>query len=131
VDSHTIILTPLKKALASLRLALQQPKNEFTRDASIQRFEYSFELIWKILKRFFAVYTGAEEYNIKNLFREAGRQGLITKVEPWLEYLQARNLTLHTYNEITAETTYEYAREFADDAEKLVAALEQRINDNA
>ena len=38
-----LILEPLEKALDSLQKALQ-PKDEFVRDAAIQRFEYSFEL---------------------------------------------------------------------------------------
>lgn len=75
-----MILTPLKKALASLKLALEQPKNEFTRDAAIQRFGYSFELAWKMLKRHLKITTGTDEFNIKNLFREAGRMGLIQSV---------------------------------------------------
>ena len=47
----TLILTPLQNTLSSLDKALRQPLNEFTRDASIQRFEYSFELCWKMLRR--------------------------------------------------------------------------------
>lgn len=39
-----LILIPLQKAVASLELALQQPKDEFIRDAVIQRFGYTYEL---------------------------------------------------------------------------------------
>jgi Nucleotidyltransferase substrate binding protein like len=48
-------LSALEKALASLARALQRaqglPADEELRDACIQRFEYSFELAWKMLKR--------------------------------------------------------------------------------
>lgn len=61
----------VKQALDSLELALAQPKNEFIRDAVIQRFEYSFELSWKTLKRFLKLYYAYQEGHLKDLFRLA------------------------------------------------------------
>jgi len=118
-----LILSPLTKAVSSLKKALAQPKNEFTRDAVIQRFEYTYELSWKMLKRYLAEESGVKEFNIKNLFREAARQNIIENIELWFEYHTARNLTSHTYNEITAEETYEVAKRFLEDAEKLLENL--------
>lgn len=50
-----IDFTSLSKAIASLAKALQaaklRPKDEFVRDASIQRFEYTYELCIKSLRR--------------------------------------------------------------------------------
>lgn len=120
---NPIILTPLKKAVASLKRAVAQPKNEYTRDAVIQRFEYTYELSWKMLKRYLAEETGTKEFNIKNLYREAGRQQLIDDVEKWFEYHEARNLTSHTYNESTAEETYVVAKNFVEDSERLLHNL--------
>src|SRR5579872_546911 len=111
--TQQIILTPFKKALASLDNALAQPKNEFTRDAVIQRFEYTFELAWKMLKRHIEQEVGSEQFSIKNLFRDAGRLGLINNVDQWFSYHKARNLTSHTYNERTAEETFQAAQLFA------------------
>ena len=42
-----IFLSAWQKALSSLEKALNQTKNEYTRDASIQRFKYCHELSWK------------------------------------------------------------------------------------
>lgn len=124
MESHGLILTPLRKAVTSLKKALIQTKNEYTRDAVIQRFEYTYELSWKMLKRYLVEETGANEFNLRNLFREAARQELIDNPETWFKYQIARNLTSHTYNEKTAEETYIVAREFAVDAEKLLVKLE-------
>ncbi len=123
--SSNLILDPLSKAVTSLKKALVQPKNEYTRDATIQRFEYTYELSWKMLKRYLAEESGVKEFNIKNIYREAGRQKLIDNVEKWFEYHAARNLTSHTYNEIIAEETYETAKQFIVDAEKLLKNLEK------
>lgn len=127
MKKHEISVLPFKSALKALDAALAQPKNEFTRDASIQRFEYSFELAWKLLKRYFTAETGIEEYQIKNLFREAGHQNLIDNVEIWFDYLKARNLTSQTYNEKTAEETYQIAKHFAPDAKILLERLEKKL----
>ena len=39
-----LVLTPLNKALSSLNAALAQSRDEFVRDAVIQRFEYTYEV---------------------------------------------------------------------------------------
>lgn len=51
INDMALLLTPLEKAVASLALALEQPKNEFIRDALMQRFEYTYELCWNMLRR--------------------------------------------------------------------------------
>ena len=124
-----LIFTPFQGAIQSLQRSLKQPKDEFTRDAVIQRFEYTFELSWKMLKRYLEMAGGVKEFNIKNIFREAGKQGLINDVEDWFAYLEARNLTSHTYNEDVAEETYQTAKKFAPDAAQLLKNLEKLCAD--
>jgi nucleotidyltransferase substrate binding protein (TIGR01987 family) len=131
MPKQTLMLSPLKKAITALQIAINQPKNEFTRDATIQRFEYTFELAWKMLKRHLTKEAGLEEYSLKNLFREAGRLGLIENTDNWFSYLEARNLTSHTYNEETAEETYRVAKNFAPDALKLLNQLEKFYGNTA
>lgn len=131
MKSNEIILSPLRKAITSLKKALEQPLNEFTRDATIQRFEYTYELSWKTLKRYLNEETGVKEHSVRNLYREAGRQNLIDNVDAWFEYHTTRNLTSHTYNEITALETYEVAKQFIEDAAKLLSNLEKVCGDTA
>jgi nucleotidyltransferase substrate binding protein (TIGR01987 family) len=124
MTKEKLIITPFKKAVMALQNALAQPKNEFTRDACIQRFEYTFELSWKMLKRHLSMEAGVEEYSIKNLFRAADKAHLIDNLERWFRYLEVRNLTSHTYNEKVAEEAYSAAKQFADDANTLLSRLE-------
>ena len=118
-----------KKALRSLQLALAQPKDEFMRDSVIQRFEYTYELSWKMLKRSLALDLGAqtaEQMSRKELFRVAADRGLLDDPEVWFAYHEARNTTSHTYQESTAENVYAQAQKFAPDAERLLVLLEAR-----
>ncbi len=48
----------------------------------------------------------------------------------WFEYHEARNLTLYTYNESTAEETYAIAKNFAEDSEKLLHNLMRACGDS-
>lgn len=128
MDSKDLDFSALKKAINALEVGLAQPKNEFTRDACIQRFEYTFELSWKTIKRYLRLEAGLEEHNIKNLFREAAQQNLIDNVDHWFGYLKARNLTSHTYNESTAEETYLQAQQFLSSAKYLLNNLEHSID---
>ena len=63
----------------------------------------------------------------KELFRAAARYKLIHSVEPWCGHLEARNLSSHTYNEIQAENTYEIAKDFLKDAQKLIACIQEKL----
>lgn len=120
-------LKPLRDALSSLEEIVNEPENKVIRDAVIQRFEYTFELSWKTLKRYFELNNKLREENVKNIFREAGKQGLIESVEQWFGFLHARNLTSHTYSEKVAVHVYSQAKMFAPQARLLLRRLEPFI----
>lgn len=123
--SSEINIQPFEKALKSLSQILNETKNAITRDAAIQRFEYTFELSWKLLKRYFKLNNNLDLFNVKDIFREGGKQGLIEKVESWFEYLEARNLTSHTYDETIAEKVYAKAKEFEKEASLLLTQIKK------
>ena len=130
-------LTSWKRALANLERAITRstaaPKDEEVRDAVIQRFEYSYELSWKMLKRHLEQVVpdpgAVDQWSFKELMREAAERGLIAAVEPWMEYRYQRNLTAHVYDEETARRVYESARSFIVDAKDLSAEVERRNAD--
>ena len=124
---NQLSLDYVKQALDSLELALAQPKNEFIRDAVIQRFEYSFELSWKTLKRFLKLYYAYQEGHLKDLFRLAAKYKLITHTQNWFTYLEARNLCSHTYSETQAENTYKIAQDFLKEAQELIQTIESNL----
>jgi nucleotidyltransferase substrate binding protein (TIGR01987 family) len=132
-----LILTPLENALASLHRGLVRataaPEDEELRDACIQRFEYTYELCWKLIRRQLAAEiadtTEVDGYSRKTLFRVAARRGLIADPEPWFDYTLKRNLTSHTYNPATAREVFAVLADFARHADALRARLRACVDD--
>jgi nucleotidyltransferase substrate binding protein (TIGR01987 family) len=99
----------LRRAVARLREACEQPDSPFLRDAVIQRFEFCWELAWKALKLRLAD-LGIEALAPRDTFREALKVGLIDDGNAWTLAQQQRNLTSHTYDEALAAAVYHYVR---------------------
>ena len=122
------------KALHSLERAIVRataaPDDEELRDAVIQRFEYSYELSWKMLKRHLEQVLPdpalADQWSFKELIREAAERGLIAAVEPWMEYRYQRNLTSHAYDEEKARIVYRSAVAFLADSQALLQEVQRR-----
>ena len=108
------------KALKSLELALQSPKTDLHRDATIQRFEFCVELSWKTAKKL----MGTNNSVPKTIIREMAQQKLILDPEKWFAYIEARNLSSHTYKEDLAEKVYSIAKQFLPDGYDLLKKLE-------
>jgi nucleotidyltransferase substrate binding protein (TIGR01987 family) len=130
-----LILTSLERAAASLRAAVNAriPAEDalfktLHRDAVIQRFEYTFEIAWKMMKRHIEEEAGRSQtedlFSKKDLFRRATEAGLISNPEAWFDYLLARNETSHVYDEAKAEEVFSKAVAFADEVERLLAKLQ-------
>jgi len=120
-----IDFTSIDKALASLKDALSQEMDEYRRDGVIQRFEYTFELSWKFMQRILKE-EGVIASSPMQIFREAFKAELISDFELWAKLLKQRNLTVHTYNEKTANEVFESAKTFPKEVEKLIAVLKKR-----
>lgn len=130
MPDQKLILTPFEKAVASLEEALAQPKTDYLRDATIQRFEYTFELAIKMIKRSLEKWpegTTIDQQTYRDMIRMAAEAGLITDPKAWFEYREARNVTSHAYDEKLAEKVYATVKKFAPDAKKLLDALKAHL----
>ena len=97
------------KAVMRLREACEQPDNSFIRDSVIQRFEFTWELAWKLMKLWLE-HLGINANNPRDVFKEALQAGLLSDGNAWSELQKKRNLTTHTYDEALAATVYHYIR---------------------
>lgn len=97
-----------KRALETLQEIMDEPYSVIIRDAAIQRFEYTFEAIWKLIKEYLIEMEGIMCNSPKSCFREAFKMGLINEDESMqaLYMTDDRNMTTHTYHEDIAEEIY-------------------------
>ena len=96
-------------ALATLRQVLDLgPGDAIRRDASIQRFEYTFEACWKAAKDYLWRAEGLEAASPKGVWRACWQVGLLDEAQARLALAMTddRNLTSHTYNEALAEAIH-------------------------
>ena len=96
----------LEKALNRFKEALQEPESTIVLDATIQRFEFTYELIWKTLKNFLEDIHGIRVVSARQVFKEAYGLSLIDQEDVFLEMINSRNLLSHTYNEELANDIY-------------------------
>ena len=110
----------LQKALRALEIIYLKP-NEPDRsniDATIQRFEFTFELCWKFLKDFFSEKGVSLNYP-KEVIQEAFRIGIINDENLWLQMLEDRNLTSHTYDEELADEIFQRIKVYTPEIRRL------------
>ena len=92
-----------KKAFAQLEKAVQMnEQSEIEREGMIQRFEYTYELAWNTLKDFLLNQGFLEIKGPRDTIRQGFKSGLIEDGGLWMDMLDNRNLTAHTYHEETA-----------------------------
>ena len=66
--------------------------------ALIQAFEMTFELGWKTLKDYLE-YSGIIVNTPRNSIKEAFKMNFINDGQGWIEMMETRNKTIHTYKE--------------------------------
>ena len=118
-------LAKLSQAMAimSEQLAFNDGVDELLQEGMIQRFEYTHELAWKVMKDY-AEYQGYTDIRgSRDAIRKALEMGLIDDKQ-WMETIEARNLTSHNYDNDVVSEIYEnitnfYFRRFEEKMQSL------------
>lgn len=104
-------LSDFDKALNRLNEAIEESKNNTKsttlKDGVIQRFEFCYEICWKVMKMYLENEGIEEAKSPRSTFREAFKVELIDDGEAWIDMLKDRNLTSHVYDEEMAIEIYE------------------------
>lgn len=114
----------LEKAVVQLNEAIHEKPTELNKDATIQRFEFTFELAWKLMQEILRE-NRIDAYGVKNVFRESARLGLIENLQSWFAFLESRNLTTHTYDQDEARKIYDKIKDFPPLVESMLGKLAQ------
>ena len=112
----------LKKLLEGISEVGDDPP-DIVKEGIIQRFEFTHELAWKVMKDYL-IYEGIQNITgSRSATREAFNKGLIDQGQLWMDMIESRNTTVHTYREDILEKEYQ----------KIIhdyAPLLQRFNEN-
>lgn len=125
-------LTSFEEVLASLFEVIKiyncDRDDLITRDSMIQRFEYTYSISLKMIKRYFStgafVFENIDGMTFNEMIRQANKMGLLrSNLEKWDNYRQKRNLTSHTYDEKIAQDVVSIIEDFAFEAKFLLDKL--------
>mgnify|MGYP000573600835 FL=1 len=115
----------LKRLEESLAFDLSQP---LVVDACIQRFEFSIELTWKMLKKCLAI-EGIEVNTPRESIQQAYAIHWLNDESEWLSMLKDRNLTSHTYKEDLALEIYHRLPNHFEAMHSLYLLLNSRFSE--
>jgi len=123
----------LAKAVTRLAEGLARhaadPRGEQLRDGLMQRFEFTYDLSHKMLRRVLedasANPAEVDRMTFPTLIRTAGEQGLLQgDWTDWRTFREMRNITSHTYDEAKAQQVAAAIPAFLDEAKALLARLQ-------
>ncbi len=119
------------KALEQLASAVNlDTYNDLEREGLIQRFEYTYELAWLTIKDYLEDQGFQNITGSKDAFRQANNSGIISNADKWMEMIESRKLTTHTYDK---DTAMEIAEKIVSDYfllfKGLNEVLKSKIND--
>ena len=108
----------------------QQRVSDIVRDAAIQRFEYTFEAMWKAMQLFLREEEGLEVGSPKGVIRAALQVGLLDddQTRLALQMTEDRNLTVHTYNQSVAEAIFAHIPAYIRLMDDWLRAMRVRVD---
>jgi nucleotidyltransferase substrate binding protein (TIGR01987 family) len=136
-----IDVSSLERAIAELQESLAYTKSDLARNdagiakqfraASIQAFEFTYELAHKMLKRYLEETepsrTIIESMSFAELIRTGAERGLLLhSFDRWRLYRHSRSVTSHTYNEEKAQDVFEQLESFLEEVVYLCDSLKKR-----
>ncbi len=97
-----------KDAYAHLKYAVVEVKNpnDLEKEGTIQRFEFTHELAWKVMKDFLIEKGIQGIIGSKDATRHAFQNEIITDGQTWMNMIESRNKTVHTYVDEILESEY-------------------------
>ena len=142
MPNETLNLSALVKAIHQLEQSLVYYHSDrvqqdaglipHLRAAAIQAFEFTYELAWKMLKRYLMLTepnpAEIEEMSFPDLIRTGCERGLLqSELSVWKGFRQDRSVTSHTYDDTKAQEVFEHLPVFLNEAQCLLATLQERI----
>jgi len=120
------LLEDYEKVLQRLEEAVQAEATQLHKDANVKRFEFTFELAWKLMQLIITD-KGYRERGPKDSICRAAQIGLIDNANAWMEFLKKRDQIVHIYDIDIADEVYESAKSFVSDARYLLQSAKSEV----
>ena len=127
LTKQTQLLIDFKSASERLKEVLAAEATEFNQDAGIQRFEFTFELSWKLMKSL-VEFKGKSCASPRYCIRLAADMEIVNDPESWIAFLNDRNALSHTYKQEFAKQVYSRLKKFLPLADQLVSSSETIVS---
>ena len=125
------LFADLEKAVRKLKEALAEDPRQAAGtvlDGTVQRFEFTFELAWKLAKHVLA-YQGIEAGNPRDVLKEGFQQNFFKDGDAWIAMFEDRNRTSHVYDEEQVLEIYnKIKKKYYPLLEEFHKEMERKIN---
>lgn len=116
-----------------LKIFVENENDDIVRDSVIQRFEFTYSIALKTLKKYFEgvafVMEDVQQMTFNQVIRVANQLDLLHfELDRWTEFRQMRNLTSHTYDEEVARKVVAVVPDFCEEVGYLLKQLRSKIN---
>ncbi len=118
-----------QQALNTLEKALVMPLTDIVRDAAIQRFEFSFEAVWKLAQLYLREHDALDLNSPKSVIRAYFQVGLLQEQQTILALQMGNdsNLTVHLYNEKLAQEIFSRLPQYCQLMQELLSAITRNL----
>ncbi len=129
-------LTALENSIKRLGEVLDRYKNakndDVIRDSVIQRFEFTYSIALKTLRKYFIerafIVDDVNKFSFNDMIRTASQMNLIkSDLVKWTKFREMRNLTSHTYDENVALQVVSIVPDFYEEISFLLKNLKRNI----
>ena len=117
---------------SAVELSSQRELSDLEQEGLIQRFEYTQELSWKVIKDFYTMQGETNIQGSRDAFRMAGNRGLVKQADILMQTIKSRNDVSHRYDEEKADEIYhiiieDFLSAFQELREAFKTQIDERI----
>ncbi len=110
-------------------LSQKRPLSKLENQGLIQGFEYTHELAWNMIKDYLEEQGIFGLLGSKSTVREAFKLGLLKEGEIWMDMIQSRNQTSHTYNTTLADqVVYDIIHKYFYQFKEIIEEFKKRYD---
>ena len=108
----------------------KEHEDEAVRDSVIQRFEFTYSIALKTLRKYFIerafVLEEVNQMSFNEMIRTASQLNLlVSNLEKWIVYREMRNMTSYTYDEEIALQVVSIIPDFSKEIAYLITRLKE------